>query len=302
MAQKPHWKRLAGVLFSAALIGLLLWVLFRHLDQLRAHPWHFSPPQMTAGLFLLFLGNGALPLLWHQMLLQAGARMSWQRALYAWAVSRTGRYIPGKIWVVVGRVALSRGVPKSLVLWTLGIETVLDLLAGGALVLLTAPAWKKALPYTVSLPSLPLVALFLALSLFLLSPRVMVPIIRRLSGVTFTGEMRTFHLLLWFLGFLLLWGMRTLGYVLFLRGTGIRIAWPIFAGVFAFSFLVGTITPIAPGGLGVREGGIAFLLSPLLGPGVASLAALLTRVAAVIVEILILLLALSLRQRAEALQ
>ena len=302
MKKKPIWKRTLTLLFPLGLIGLLLWILFRHLDQLRAHPWSLSPPFLLTGVGVLFLGNIGLPFLWHQMLLQAGAKMSWKQALYAWAVSRTGRYIPGKVWVVVGRVALSRGVPKSLVLWTLGIETILDILAGGGLILLTAPAWKKALPYTISLPSLPVTLLLLALVLFLLSPRVMVPLIHRLSKTEFTGEMRTLHLLLWFLGFLLLWGARTGGHVLFLRGAGITLPWPVFAGVFAFSFLVGAITPIAPGGLGVRESGIAFLLSPLLGPGIASLAALLTRVAAVIVEILILGLAFILRKRQEALQ
>ena len=49
------------------------------------------------------------------------------------------------------------------------------------------------------------------------------------------------------------------------------------ARAFIASYLIGYLALVAPGGLGVREGAITFLLTPMVGPGPAAGLALLSR-------------------------
>ena len=64
------------------------------------------------------------------------------------------------------------------------------------------------------------------------------------------------------------------------------------AGVYACAWIIGTVTPGAPGGLGVREAILVLLLAPYCGEGVAVAAALFLRIATTLADLLSFLIGL----------
>lgn len=78
-------------------------------------------------------------------------------------------------------------------------------------------------------------------------------------------------------------------FVFLLKVMGVAIAPEFYlsvAGVYAFAWLIGFITPGSPGGLGVREAMLSVFLSDVVSPGLISTAAILNRVITIFGDIL----------------
>lgn len=71
---------------------------------------------------------------WVQLLHAEGADVPWRRGIAAYFVSQFGKYVPGKVWVIVMRVAyLRNAAPKAVVAVTGVIETFTSMAAGAIL-------------------------------------------------------------------------------------------------------------------------------------------------------------------------
>lgn len=81
-------------------------------------------------------------------------------------------------------------------------------------------------------------------------------------------------------GLLFFWLLRSMG-VEIPAGYMITVA-----GIYAFAWLVGFITPGAPGGLGVREAMISLLLQEMAAPGVLTAAALINRIITIFADVI----------------
>ena len=280
--------RLLGQLLVLGLVAFVVYRVVQHLDTLRQYPWHFSPLLALAGLALLALANSVMPFVWRDILGRTGQRIPADRAYYAWALSRMGRYIPGKVWVVLGRVYLVPEGRRGLVLWSVTVEMGLDLMAGLAWGLVTLPALTRA--WFPGLPPVPRwVPLGILLAFFLmLHPSVVRWALRRVGRDVPEVRWDYRHLFVWFLIFLSIWALRVLGHYLFLRSFGLHLPYRTLLTAFALAWILGLLAPFAPGGLGVREGVLTVVLEPVLGPGLAPMAALITRVAATLGDLFLL--------------
>jgi hypothetical protein len=76
--------------------------------------------------------------------------------------------------------------------------------------------------------------------------------------------------------------------------------WPAMVGVFSLSWIAGFIIFLTPGGLGVREGAIVFLLNPFMPSSVAILIAIIARVWWSIAEAILILIAFMFQRRSFA--
>jgi hypothetical protein len=81
-------------------------------------------------------------------------------------------------------------------------------------------------------------------------------------------------------------GTTTAVYVLVAAATGSAPGFVWLAGLYTAGYLVGFVTPLAPGGLGAREGTLVLLLGPRYGTGVALGISLMIRVVNVVGELL----------------
>ncbi len=80
--------------------------------------------------------------LWHYLLMINGARLPLNRSLTIFAYAHFGRYIPGKVWTIIGRVALAArsGVRPEVGTQCAALEAMLGILSGLAVSLIVLPS------------------------------------------------------------------------------------------------------------------------------------------------------------------
>jgi uncharacterized membrane protein YbhN (UPF0104 family) len=283
--KKRKTKDLLIRILGAGIVSLFLFYilssLFRNLKDLREYVWNFHVGYIILGLLILVLCNLLIPFIWWRIVGSLGGNLTPLKALRIWIISQSGRYVPGKIWSIVGRVALTKDLPKILVLWSMGIEVFFILLSGFGFSMIFLSFWE----INVTIPHMK-VLYFLPLTLFFLHPKVLEWILAKTT--TKRPELKFMNLVGWFFVFVFFWLATCLGHFLFLRGAGIGVQWVVIFALFPLSWILGFLAPFAPGGLGVREGVLTFLLTPSLGPGIASLTALIIRVATTLIDLSLL--------------
>ena len=236
--------------------------------------WLLALSVLLLGLFLALL-----VLAWWQMVRWMGYRLRPVAAARVWFVSQLGKYIPGKVVMAAGRVYLSaqEGIPVPAALLSLVLELVLMTVAGLFTYLLTWPAAGQTGPYVwISLAALPfgLAAIYPPLLEQLTNM-----FLRLLKKEPISLGLKYGQVLRLFLIYLVAWGVYgfsqyyliaafyPLPEQLFLRITGIS----------SLSWVLGFVSFISPGGLGVREGAQALLLAQFLPAAVATVAPVLSR-------------------------
>ena len=185
------------------------------------------------------------------------------------AVSQLGKYVPGNIWHLVGRVAVYRrfGLSNRQGSGVLVVENVALLLSGicvgfGALADLAFRLDRFASPLEVQALGLAAVAgtvLWLGI----------VPSVQWLVGGRYTFLRRLPRgPILW--GCLGLWTAFGVGFTALLpRGDISLAAFLAATGTFSLAWVVGNLAPFAPAGIGVREVVIVALLAPRVGTATA---------------------------------
>jgi len=248
---------------------------------------------------------------WRQLLLTSGEEVTFGPVARAYYCGHLGKYIPGKVTVLLIRATLLKefGVRVSVAALTAAYET-LAVMGVGMVVFLSLipvvlsaeqiqqwPGWMQSLqshPWLV--PGLFLFALFVSL-----------PLLSRLLNLfakKFTkseveaseaGPPPTFSLKLLYTGvllFLVSWALHGLGLGMTLaaiNGAGLEWQeWPRWTAAVSAAYALGFLAIFAPAGLGVREGLITTILagSALIGPVNAFVAALLIRIVSFASEIL----------------
>lgn len=265
------WPQLASALTTANwLLLFLAWPVFLLYFAFRATAW---------SLLIRFLGYPRPALATAQI----------------WFLSEFGRYIPGSVWSFAARVTLTekQNIPKKITLISLLLEAIL--LVGTAcffmIGLLMSPETigLKLSSNWLLLPLLPLLIIILVPQLLATGANWLLARLKR-PAVEF--QLSRGQLFLTTLFFLLAWA--TYGFASFLTmiaftgTTSISPFWLIAAHVVAW--LIGYLSLITPMGLGVREGALIALLSPLISPPLASLVAVSTRLWLIVAELSALLI------------
>jgi uncharacterized membrane protein YbhN (UPF0104 family) len=254
--RKSGWSR---YLVYVSLLFLLLWLVRSGYLYL---PVVHDPFSLLASFFLLLTGFAGSVLLWWRLLEQGGRPASLRTATASTGLIVFGKYVPGKIWTVIGRAgyvsehsgyrladisAVSLNT-QIVVLW-FGIPL-------GSLALLSGAPWG-ILGWSV-------VALWLGLTVALVSDGVRRSIelgARRLgigSAALPSVTWRTitaaapFALLVW-----IAWagGFSYLAAALTADG----LVWG-YGASFVLAATAGIVAVVSPGGLGVREGVLTLLL------------------------------------------
>ena len=283
MSWRVIWRWMRPFL-AACLVILISYYLYGQI----ASGWHELSGRIglsfgiCSGFLLLSAPPLLGPLIWWGIVRQLGGRMTAREAYWAWSAANLGKYIPGKVWNIAGRFYFSRDsnliIAESILievlanlwaafaaaataipfgLWAPGIAWVM---AGGAALGLVGLVWPSLLQRAVRLP--------LRLLRRELPPAEAFP--RKAYLLT------TLYLyLIWLIGGVGIW--------LFLRDLGYRSNPLAVGGANALSWMVGYLFLLVPGGFGVREGVFSWLLA---GAPAAALAAVFTRLAITLWEII----------------
>lgn len=282
-------RRVLGLGAGALAAGFLAYVLVDGWSQVRTREW--DPDwAMLAGsaavLAVFYLASGAGYLGVVEAL--ADRRPPRRRMMSIWAVSLLGRYVPGSVVMVAGRMELARdqGVARRITLTAIVYEQALGVgtaaAAAAAWVLVygdVGPAWAQWL--VVALP----------LGLLLLHPRVMGPAstwalakVRREPLARLIPAGRVLALAAWYL---LTAVLLAVGIWLFVRGLGGPEVGgvPFVGGAFLFAFAVSMLAVVVPSGLGIRDGAFALALAQHVPGGVAVTLSVGSRLALTVVEV-----------------
>lgn len=279
--------RVAQYAVAAAAAVFIVLALVRSWDEVRAYDWSPRPTWLAlSGLaFVAFYVSQAVA--WWLVLHAVGVTVPLPWAAATWGQSILARYVPGNVFMFVGRGLASRrrGLPLRIVSAAMVYEQVLGFCAALVTLGLLLPFWDER-PASAPLSLLGIPAL-----LVLLHPRAFVPLADRALralrreplgvrlGLGRVLALLCYYVAAWFLAGLACW---------LLAGAVAEVdvgLLPTVTAAYAFAFVVGMVAFVFPGGLGVREAVLGGVLAGSLGAGVALAWAVLLRLWQVVMEL-----------------
>jgi uncharacterized membrane protein YbhN (UPF0104 family) len=219
-------------------------------------------PQIQNGLklaisfLLLFAGFMMNTLGWSLTLRQAGYDIKWTDGITSAGLSIFAKYIPGKIWVIMGRaeyLANKYKYPRK-EMGSFSFDAQFIALWSALLLGTAGMLWIKSL----NVYGLSVLILFVFLSLVIYTPllhrfveMLLSRVLKRQVSFPRLSFARVLPVILWYL---VSWGLWSLAFY-FLAGSLSEYSIP-FSLAFAFGLAgsIGILAVFAPGGLGVREG------------------------------------------------
>jgi glycosyltransferase 2 family protein len=230
----------------------------------------------------------------------AGGEIAFADAFWATCAGNMGKYLPGKIWAVAGKAVLSRragvSLEASLVATALDVYLILatSVAVGGSLWALgdTNPQLGLAVLACVAV----LVAAAHPVSFGWLSrlvvrrlPAAVASPVLGIGGQTPQPAIYSYrHVLEASAFYILFWLLLGLGFLFLAHALAAAGSGPSLMGGFILSYLVGIAAVFAPGGIGVREGVLHHLLTPVVGAGPSALLAVAGRVWVTLAEVVTL--------------
>jgi uncharacterized membrane protein YbhN (UPF0104 family) len=302
MAGKKIVRQIIGWLIAAVIIFILFRTIYVNRAELQSWDWQISWP--NALLSILFLGAAYATASqgWRTILYGFGHRIKLHESFRVVYLANLGRYIPGKVWQVIGMVGLARevNIPAKISLASFALVQAYALPASFLLVLIMLgyAAPLQALAVYRDIFYIFMGVIVLAFLILFFAPAgldwALNKILRlfRQEPVRYRPHFK--NRLAIFAWYLITWIFFGLSFHFFLAaliaesGFGVLFS----AGAYIAAYNLGYISFISPGGLGVREGVISALLAPQIGGPVAASLALIHRVWITIAEAVISLLAL----------
>ena len=272
-----------------AFLGKMVW---ENWNQVKETPFAFRLLPFLLSTLLLTLSYFIQVWAWYLITLRLEIAIPFKDTVASWFYSQLGKYLPGKVWLLLGRFYLydSKGKSRKAITVALYLEAVTLIMAAGLVFLLSLLFVKEVKPFTLGIP-LPGVILLFLLCLFSLHPRVLQKIFNtvlvRLKREPFYIPI-SYSQILWILTVCVLsWVIGGVGFYVFVDSVW-NISFEhilLLTGALAISSTVGLLALFAPSGLGVREGVLVYLLSSIMPGSVAVILSILTRLWMTLIEI-----------------
>ncbi len=270
--RKDRLRRFGWIAGSALVVGFLSWALIDGGRRVSEYSWRLAPGWLALGLVLLLLAYLTTGLGYHGLVsrLQPSSPPRLQ-TMSVWARSLLGRYVPGSVLMVLGRLelGLNIGISRRVSL----AASVYEQVYGLAMAALWGVAYL-VVGFSDGHGRVVWVAALLPALVALLHPRLFGPLSTRVLRLIRRGPLETF-----------LTGRQVAGFTAWyaltasLMGLGI---WSVvhaaapgagnpieIAGAFQLAVTLSTLAVIFPSGLGVREGVFALALGRHVPGGVA---------------------------------
>ena len=285
-----NYRKILQAVFVLAVFGFLGRMVWENWNQVKeaSFPFRFFPLILSTLIFAFsyFIQIWA----WYLVTLKSGIAISLKETIGSWFYSQLGKYLPGKVWLLLGRVYFyeAKGKSRRAITVALYFETATMIIASGLVFFFSLPFLKEIKPFYHSIFWFPL---FLASSFFFLHPKVLqnvLNIVLRLLKREPVIISVSYSDVLWILGVCVLsWLVGGVGFYLFVDSVfPVSSEYSLFlTGALAMSSTLGLLALFAPSGLGVREGVLVSLLSLIMPSAVAVILSVLTRLWMTLIEI-----------------
>jgi len=246
---------------------------------------HFEPLLFAVSFVLMVLHLLAAAWSWMLVCRLAGTDISFGQAFNIHFLAQVGKYIPGKVWGAVGKIGLSKkiGMSSAKTGHALILES-LFIVAGCLLMslpIIPMAAEKIGLGTTLSVI---IVIASVSVVLFIAHPgafRKLLKIVRSITGRDIDIEDPGFVNVLKLLPvYILVFLLQGVAFVFLARSFGLNL--PLYPGSFLLPTAVGIgfLAVFSPGGLGIREISLVWLIGIVMvscEPGQASLVSIAAR-------------------------
>jgi uncharacterized membrane protein YbhN (UPF0104 family) len=270
-------------------LGKMVW---NNWNQVKDTPFTLQPFPLILSTLIFAFTYFIQTWVWYLITLKLKIALSPSETLKTWFFSQLGKYLPGKIWLLLGRFYYyeSRGKSKKSISVALYFETVTVIIAGG-LIFLAALIFHREIRLFYSWRHPGWLILLFLLGFIFLHPRVLQKILNW-TLVQFKREPVSLSIsyldVLWILFVCIIsWVIGGVGFYLFVDSVyPVAPQYILFlTGALAISSTLGLIAIFAPSGLGVREGALVYLLLFMMPSPVAVIIAVLTRIWMTLIEI-----------------
>jgi glycosyltransferase 2 family protein len=272
----------AGVFLARAVVGG--W------SEVREYEWRFDFSYLALSAVLILLYYAQQWGGWRLVMRSFGDPLTRSNSAAIWFASILGRYVPGNVAMVVGRVGLCRreGIPARTTLASMVYENALILIGALLVTAASVPFWP---PFEYENYALLLVGLAPA-GLVLLHPAIFRKtsdaILRRAGREPLAATLpfgRVVALLLYYVGGWVLLGLAFASLAASVAPVEFAEV-ALLIGGYAFAWEIGFLSFVTPSGLGVKEG-VLFLILVLVFPApVAAAITVLSRLWQTLAEIL----------------
>jgi len=283
-------RRNLGIAAALLAAGFLVYALVSGWSEVANYAWHPNWGLLALSALVVFVSyfvtGGAYVAVVDSLVSPAPSH---RRMLSVWGVSLIGRYVPGSVVMVAGRMEMARtyGVSRRATMAAIIYEQVLSVgvaaAVGAAFVLEYGHLGPRWLTWVVA---------FLPLGLVILHPRIIGPTLgtalRRLGREPLPQVIhlrRVIVLAAWYLVAQLVLGVGAWLGIRALGGPAVGSV-AFVTGAFLFSFAVSMLVVVVPSGLGIREGVFALALAQHVPGSVAVALAVVSRFEITIVELL----------------
>jgi len=296
MLRHPALKFLIGAILLGG-VGYTLWASLTD-PRIAQVEWQFQPIPIAVGFLVMLVASAATAPMWLTIYRGLGGEVGTLVAFRIFLVTNIGKYLPGKVMHAAGRVAMlqQRGQSASIGVTSVLVELSLSLLGAALVSVLSIPILLREQGLAAHLELISWVSyLALPVGLVGLHPRVMGPVLRFASkrlpgrGTDLCTDLPPYRvILLLLLGYVVLWVSMSIG--LFATSHTVVDALrlehlPAVSGIAALSYLFGLAVPIAPAGLGAREGLMTLLLSTMMPAPAAAVTSILYRIVSITAEL-----------------
>jgi len=248
---------------------------------------------LSGGVIFLSLIIFCYPFVWKYILKGFGIEIPPELAIISWIYSNVGKYVPGKIWQFVGRVALTRNVAPEITLATVFLEVIISS-SSAVMVFFARFFLKGGIPQLWAIYALLLFAVLIVLQ----HPRFVKFFLKLFAKVRkqdydFTKINIPFKRNLWvFVWYFVLWIATGVSFWIMVQGSNIKVSLLDSITTYPISWILGYLMLIAPAGFGVRESILMTLLRGSYPAEVASAFSLLTRMALIFSDFLLFFITL----------
>ncbi|MGA2316322.1 MAG: lysylphosphatidylglycerol synthase domain-containing protein [Thermodesulfobacteriota bacterium] len=279
----------AIVLAVFLFLGKMVW---DNWSQVKDTQFTFRPFPLLSSTLIFVFSYFIQIWAWYLITLKLKIALSPSETLKSWFYSQLGKYLPGKVWLLLSRFYFyeSRGKSKKSISVALYFEIV-TIIAAAGLIFLAALIFHREIWLFYSWRQSGWLVLLLLLGFVSLHPRVLQKILNWIL-VQFKWEPISLSIsysnILWILFVCIVsWVVGGVGFYLFVDSVyPVAPQYILFlTGALAISSTLGLIAIFAPSGLGVREGALVYLFSSIMPTPVAVIISILTRIWMTLIEI-----------------